>query len=115
MSKIIDQNQLVSMMNKTKWRELCSEFEKESTVSPLVKYKLITSDKEFGLSEVWWHELYGECQAIEWLDFSKVKSRENISTQVVAVLDSVGVPYSDEGGVFRVWGYVNSNSRPSHL
>ena len=47
--KIINTRQLVSVMNKTKWRELCEDFEIIQNLNIKVRYKLITTDQMFGL------------------------------------------------------------------
>ncbi|WHI50488.1 hypothetical protein P3339_18910 [Microbulbifer sp. MLAF003] len=125
LSKVIDQRQLVSVMNKTKWRELCSLFADQGDASPEVRYKLIYEDKILGFSKVWWDELFGDSVAIEWIDFDSYEHEfrgrlvsdkdTDISSGILEVLHKFNIPYSIEGKYYRVWGYINADSNPEFV
>ncbi|WP_337165230.1 DUF6678 family protein [Vibrio fluvialis] len=120
--KIIDDRQLVSVMNKTKWRELCCEFEEIHELGVNVRYKMITSDQLYGFSPVWWDELFRETVAIEWIDFDPKKKEhrgqlisdkeKDISNVILDIFKKHSIPYSLENDCYRVWGYLNQNVQP---
>ena len=123
--KFIAKRQLVSVMNQTKWRELCQEFSQNNTIDPSVRYKLIYSDQLFGFSPVWWNELLYDAPAIEWLDFNPIElesrgilvspKETNISDEILTILKRHNIPYSMEQSYIRVWGYLNQSERPVFL
>ena len=120
--KLVNQRQLVSVMNMTKWTELCNSFGSQDAISPNVRYKFISGDKIFGFSKVWWSQLLIECQAIEWIDFELVEreyrgklvsdKETDISEYIKSVFQAHSVPYSIEGKCFRVWGYISAKNNP---
>ncbi|MGH1540331.1 MAG: DUF6678 family protein [Arenicella sp.] len=120
--KIINERQLVSVMNRTKWSKLCEEFSKTHEQYINVRYKTIYSDKIGSFSPVWWNELFEESPAIEWLDFDPVKKehrgrlvsdkKTDISAIILQILEEQNIPYSIEKSYFRVWGYISENQRP---
>jgi hypothetical protein len=120
--KIIDDRQLVSVMNKTKWRELCGEFEEIHELGVSVRYKMITSDQLYGFSPVWWDQLFRETVAVEWIDFAPKKRKRrdqlvsdketDISDVILGIFKKHNIPYSLENDFFRVWGYLNQDVHP---
>jgi hypothetical protein len=125
LSKVIDQRQLVSVMNKTKWRELCSSFATQGDASPEVRYKLIYEDKILGFSKVWWDELFNDSVAIEWIDFNPFEhefighlvydNSTDIRDRILEVFHNFNIPYSIESKYYRVWGYINANDNPEFV
>lgn len=123
--KLINEKQMTSILNKTKWKEICDYFSNENTFSPLVRGKLLTNGEMSGFAEVWWTEVFGCCELIEWMEFSKYKYEHrgnllpkkemDVTVEVKEALDDIGVAYTDEERVFKVWGYINNESRPSHV
>ncbi|WP_444927201.1 DUF6678 family protein [Microbulbifer sp. TRSA002] len=123
--KIINERQLVSAMNKTKWRELCGDFEELHSLNICIRYKLITSDEIFGFSPVWWDQLFEDTSAIEWLDFNPIVSEyrgrlvsdkeTNRSAEILSVLKSRGIRYSNQESYFRVWGYLIPGACPEFV
>lgn len=120
--KIINERQLVSAMNKTKWRELCNDFEELHSLSISVRYKLISSDNILGFSAVWWNEIYEVSSAIEWLDFNPIVSEyrgrlvapqeTDRSCEILTILNRHGIKYAMQGSYFRVWGYMSQDTNP---
>lgn len=120
--KIINERHLVSVMNKTKWRELCNDFEELHFLSVSVRYKLISSDNILGFSAVWWNEIYEESSGIEWLDFNPIVSEyrgrlvapkeTDRSCEILTILNRHGIKYSIEGSCLRVWGYISQDTNP---
>ncbi|GAB2899010.1 DUF6678 family protein [Microbulbifer echini] len=124
-SKIIDQRQLVSVMNKTKWRELCGSFSGSDSVSPEIRYKLIFGESIYGFSAVWWDEVFRDCVAIEWMDFDPFnhefrgqlvsKKKIEIRNEIFEIFEKYNIPYSIEGGFYRVWGYIDRHVSPQFV
>jgi len=92
---------LVSCMNSTKWRELCSafsSFEKEPrwrTLDLLTGY-LSDWDRE------WFHHVGPDYCSIEWLEIDPAGcARERIRS----VLGQVCAPFEESEQFFRVIGY----------
>ena len=123
--KIINKRQLVSVMNKTKWCELCEEFESLQSLNVNVRYKLIATDQLFGFSPVWWRQLFEETPFIEWLEFDPIVteyrgrliSHKEIdrSAEIVNVLQKHSISYSKEQSYFRVWGYISATTNPEFV
>lgn len=123
--EIVNKRQLVSVMNKTKWRELCGEFENLKNLSVKVRYKLITTEQIFGFSPVWWHELFEETKFIEWLEFDPIITTDrglllspkeiDISSEIVNVLQKHPIRYSKEQSCIKVWGYISSATCPDFV
>ncbi len=122
---MINNRQLVSVMNKTKWRELCRDFEELHSLNISIRYKLITSDEITGFSPVWWDELFEKSTAIEWLDFNPIVSEyrgrlisnkeSDRSTEIIGVLQRHGIKYSIQESYFRIWGYLSRDVRPEFV
>jgi hypothetical protein len=118
----INRCQLVSAINKTKWRELCQEFGERHSLNISVRYKLITSEQVLGFSLVWWDELFAESPAIEWLDFDPlVKEHQgrliadkvtDVSDEILAIFNKHGIKYTAQESYFRVWGYLSPGRAP---
>ncbi|MCW7755326.1 hypothetical protein OOT00_15185 [Desulfobotulus sp. H1] len=125
MIKIIDKRQLVSVMNKTKWRELCEDFEKIQDLYVNVRYKLISSDQVYDFGPVWWNLVFDEAATIEWMDFNPIKKEHagrfipdketDISEIILNIFKKHTIPYSIEQKYYRVWGYVGKNEHPTFV
>lgn len=121
LTEIIMERQLVSVMNQTKWRELCQELAQNNELDPDVRLKYLYSDQVFGFSPVWWNEVLREASAIEWLDFNPIKLKPryglipaketDISNEIIQILKKYNIPYSVEQSYIRVWGYFNQAER----
>ncbi|MDX3774224.1 hypothetical protein QE250_08875 [Chromatiaceae bacterium AAb-1] len=115
--QIINQRQLASVMNQTRWQQLMSRFSALADVDPEVRYKNIDSQQIYGFSQVWWDELLQMAPAIEWLDLNPVKTEyrgrlvapliTDYSAVIEAVIRQVKVPFTREGHYFRIWGYTD--------
>ncbi len=123
--RLIKEKQLICILNKAKWKDICDYFSKEDTFSPMVRDKLLTTEEISGFAEVWWNEVYECCEAIEWMEFSKYKyeyrgnlmpkKEIDVTIEVQAALDRLGITYTDEEGVFKVCGYIYNESSSSQV
>ena len=92
---------LVSLMNDTKWRELCfafGEFQPRPAwrTHDLLNGHLSNWDRE------WYHHVGPEYCSIEWLEIDpKGCDRERI----ISVSRQVGVPFEESPQYFKVIGY----------
>jgi hypothetical protein len=92
---------LVSLMNDTKWRELCfafSAFEKKPAwrTRDLLNGHLSDWDCE------WFHHVGPDYCSIEWLE---IDPRDCDDESITTVLRQVGVPFEESEHYFRVIGY----------
>lgn len=123
--RIVNERQLVSMMNKTKWRELCQELGAGHISTIHVRYKLITSIEILGFSAVCWDELFEESSGIEWLDFDPIVKEYrgrlvpdkdiDRSDELLAAFNKHGIKYSVQESYFRVWGYLSRGIYPEFI
>lgn len=123
--RVINTRQLVSVMNKTKWRELCEDFEIIQNLNIKVRYKLITTDQTFGFSPVWWSQLFEDTPFIEWLEFDPIVTEyrgrltsdkeTNRSGEILDILKKHSIRYCKEGSYFKVWGYISAVTNPEFL
>lgn len=113
---IIQQRQLTSVMNQTKWQQLVRELSSSDTFEPQIRYKTIQSPQLYGFSHVWWDELLQIAASIEWLDINPQKSEylgrllpcklTDYSAETEAAIRRANVPFTREEHYFRIWGYI---------
>lgn len=92
---------LVSLINDTKWRELCvafSAFKKKPAwrTRDLLNGHLSDWDTE------WYHHVGPHYCSIEWLE---IDPRDCDDESITSVLRQVGVPFDESELYFRVIGY----------
>jgi hypothetical protein len=116
--RYIEEHQLVSIMNNTKWRELVAAITSEGSFDPPVKIRYIfDADNVGGFSPVWWEEVEADgFEQIEWLMISPVKevpvgalvgSKQTDYTDFIrSGLDKHSIPYTLTAGIFLVKGYI---------
>ena len=125
--KTINELQLVSVMNKTKWRSLAEGIQSEDGLFPMVREKIIgTVEKPTEFSGYDWECLrLGSTSYIEWLEIdpiqktrigSLVSEKEtDCSEAIKRILVKYNIPYTIEGNCFRIWGYISSDNRPDFV
>lgn len=124
--KYVNEHQLSSVMNKTKWCELEKALNGSEDFIPYVRYKLIYDENlNAGFTAVWWHELLEIAETIEWLEVNPFKREwlgrlvadrvTDFSDVVSAQLAQYSIPYSIENGMFRIWGYLRRNESPEFI
>src|SRR5687767_14614667 len=90
-----------SLMNDTKWRELCmafAAFEKK----PVWRARDLLTGYVSGWDSEWYHHVGPDYCSIEWLEIERGVSRKE---EIRSVLESVGVPFDETDSYFRVIGY----------
>jgi hypothetical protein len=92
---------LVSLMNDTKWRELCFAFvafEKKPAWRTRDLLNGYLSDWDCD----WFHHVGPDYCSIEWLE---IDPRDCGDESIASVLRQVGVPFEESEDYFRVIGY----------
>lgn len=103
---------MASLMNSTKWKVR-------------VKY-LLDEEPCSGFTHLDWEWVkHGETSILEWLEIDPVyktfqgrlipEKEEDLSEAIFAALKAVGVPFSMEGKLYKVWGYVRASSQPTFV
>ncbi|WP_173496573.1 DUF6678 family protein [Shewanella sp. ISTPL2] len=124
--KYVNERQLSSVMNKTKWCELEKALNGSEDFIPYVRYKLIYDENpNADFTAVWWHELLEIAETIEWLEIDPFKREwlgrlvadrvTDFSDVVSAQLTQYSIPYSIENGMFRIWGYLRRDESPEFI
>lgn len=124
--KYINENNLVSFMNKTKWRELAISLASNSNFEPKVSIKILGEPLASGFSHLDWEWVkYGESSCIEWIEIDPIKreylgrlvsDREtDYSKFIEQTLGAFNIPYTLESSLYKVWGYANANKHLSFV
>jgi hypothetical protein len=123
--KIINERNLVSVMNNTKWKRLAKAITAERELEPFVRSKDIIDESITGFSLNDWGFTEYNPAIFEWLDIDPIKRNRvgglvpdietDITSFILQALAESNVPYSKEGNYFRVWGYYVSGKVPTFL
>lgn len=125
--KFINENQLVSVMNKTKWSELADAMTSGIDFEPIVRLKyLLDADAMPGFSLLDWEWVRdGNTRCIEWMDIDPIKREHtgqlipdketDFSAFVIEKLKENNIPYSIENCIYRVWGYTYPGKQPNFV
>jgi hypothetical protein len=115
-------NQLSSVMNKTKWRELAQEMTSRPEFNPEVRIKFLhQEDAGNGFYHLDWTWIKsGMTRRIEWMEIDSTrrtyvgqlvdKSTFDFSSWVRQALRKHSIPFDEAEGIFRINGYLKPNS-----
>ena len=92
---------LVSLMNDTKWRELCFAFSAFEQKPAWRTRDLLTGHLSDWDCE-WFHHVGPDYCSIEWLE---IDPRDCDDDSITSLLRQVGVPFEASEHYFRVIGY----------
>lgn len=129
-NRIIEQRQLCSYMNDTKWNELRSAMMNEMPFQPPYIVKFLFDEECYGEAgflngsshpENWYHALSIEGQlfdasfAVEWIKVRpeySVKTGKLLEPQIVsaenefiAILKKYNIPFEENNGIYCIYGY----------
>ena len=118
----LESEQIVSVMNNTKWNRLFEELEH---IADLLRFRRKDLRDRESIPLHWGRDFYhvsGGQEVIEWLEISAVLERhrgqlaepsiEDNSQTLLAALHRSGVPYCVSENVIRVWGYLRPGISP---
>ena len=122
--KFINDNQLASFMNKTRWRELADELTSNDNFEPKVRLKYLRQENMTGFTLLDWEWVRsGESSCIEWMDIDPIKrvrqgqlvkdKEYDFRMYVESTLKEFHIKYTIEDEMYRVWGY--SKSQPDFV
>lgn len=117
----INNNQLASVMNKTKWRELAELMTSNNDFSPVVRVKYLLDNELGGFSHLDWDWMkFGDSREIEWLEIDPMrrdyvgmlvnKKEFDFTEWVRAALLSKTIPFDETDGIFKIRGYIRPNA-----
>jgi len=122
LARCINREQLVSVMNDTKWQRLFNALQPMECWLDFRRKDVRESD---AASESWHTDLYhmmGGWRSIEWLD---IRARETIwpgflikpkivdkTATLIEAIKGAGVPFSRHENYIRIWGYVRPGVSP---
>lgn len=121
LARYIEREQLVSLMNNTKWREAIHAIQSIAGYVPRFGVKELRgpepTDTEWDHSFP--YHVPRQFNVIEWLEFDPVvrilrgqlvaPQTTDYTEALIAALHAVSVPFEQRGSYIRIWGY----SRPS--
>jgi hypothetical protein len=121
----INERQLSSVMNNTKWRRLQSAVKEKFPITPSFQVKFLLDDfaipEDFG-EENWysgdWDEGLDPFFAVEWIRVSpKFTSSKGLllepevkdyTEEFIQLLRKLKIPFVKENSTIRIYGYVKS-------
>jgi hypothetical protein len=115
--KYVEENNLSSVMNNTKWKKLVGAITSNNDFDPPVNFKTIFDDKNNGtFTPVWWDEIERHgFNIIEWLQIKPIKEEHtgqltkpqvtDYTEFIKGCLEVNSINYTFEGGIFKIIGY----------
>jgi hypothetical protein len=123
---LLEREQLASVMNDTRWEKLAGAMQAFDPL-PDWRCKDISADGPGPWDAEWCYHIR-PFHTIEWLEIGfvhpkpaagatsaqlTIAARTDAEKRLRAQLSALGVPYSIEGGLVRVWGYTRPGTQPS--
>lgn len=120
-SAYVNNHQLASVMNKTKWRELAALMTSNPEFNPLVRVRhLLDETQVTGFAHLDWEWVkFGETNWIEWMEIDPIRrdyagrlvndKEVDFIEWVRATLRSMTIPF-EEDGIFKIRGYIRPNT-----
>ncbi len=109
--RLVERERLVSAMNATKWLEVTEAMRQLPGGPPGFRLKDIHCTSFVWPGHSWDREWYYHprpWEDIEWLEIEPDLRQEEIA----ASLKRIGAPFSIEGGIVRVWGWLRPGVSP---
>lgn len=118
----INRNQLASVMNKTKWRELAALMTSNSEFDPKVRVRGVLDETQVtGFSHLDWEWVErGETNWVEWMEIDSIRrdyigrlideNEIDFTEWVRAALLSKTIPFEETDGIFKIRGYIRPNA-----
>ncbi len=107
-----EREQLVSVMNETKWREVAETLRELTAGPPSFRIKDIRSDELW--PREWDREWFYHSRPFETIEWLEIRS-EARNEKIVEILRGIGAPCSIECDNIRIWGWLRPGTHPSFL
>lgn len=100
--------ELIPVLNNTKWAELIGEMRNGKEMKPQFRTRSVFAPSGFvtDWDGEWYHHIHPVAE-LEWVEI-----RAASPDWLLEVLRKHGIPFSDEGGFIRVWGYTRPGVQP---
>ena len=111
----VEREGLCSLMNDTKWEELVEAMRSVPGFNPRFSQKHVRSSEPANWDGEWFYHLR-PFSVVEWVDIDPFDRSCNPptdhTTEIEETLRKILVPFSREGAMLRIWGYVRPGSSP---
>lgn len=101
----VSRGQLASVMNETKWRETCHGILALGPPVPRFRVQEVTTSRISEWDAEWYYHPRPYL-GIEWLEIDPKCGQQDRRDEIVALLRSVGAPFTASEDALRVWGYL---------
>lgn len=108
LSKLISDGHIIPILNNTKWAELIDEMLDAGAMKSQFRTRSVFAPPGF-VTEwdgEWYHHIHPVAE-LEWVELRAVSSE-----WLIAMLRKHNIPFSEEQGVLRVWGYTRPGLQP---
>ncbi len=117
LTQLIFDQQLVSVMNRTKWRELAKVLTSNEEFTPGIRLGYLDGYESTGFCGLDWEWVkFGESRVIKWLEISPIrrdyigrlvkKQETDFSDWVRCSLTEYTIPFTESEGIFRIDAYL---------
>jgi hypothetical protein len=109
LTKLVTRGKLISVLNNTKWNELIQEMDcAPSGMAPEYRTRSVFAPDDFVTSwDHGWKYHLRPVADLEWLEI-----RASSKDWLLSVLKKLNIPYSEEKGILRIWGYTKPGPQP---
>jgi hypothetical protein len=107
----IDREQLVAVMNDTKWQRLFKALESMQGWVEFRRKDVREDEHSVGRWDADLYYMLGGWENIEWLDIMATRATDHTEQLLLAVREA-GVPFSRQEKIIRIWGYLRSGVSP---
>ncbi len=112
LQQVIQAQQLVSVMNTTKWASCIEILKNMGEDGPrCAMHYLLDEHSPYQMAHISWDEVLQDATYIYWMDID-IRPFSEISK----MFQESSIPYTQESeDVIRVWGYYGKDDRPHFL
>lgn len=118
--RLVESQQLASVMNDTRWRRAIAALEQIPGYK--LRFRVKAIDRDCAPSGLWIEgiEHAGWLRYIEWMDVNPRQdlgqlSHRDFTDNIVAALRRAEVRLTVEDGTIRIWGYLRPGCSPDFL
>ena len=114
LQKEIQEKQLVSVLNNTKWGELVKKIEQLGALGPKCSiHYFFDSGSPYGFSYIRWQEFLQDSEYVQYLLLQCEKDIPELRFESLKqILKDIHIPFSLDGENIKIWGYYSPSERP---